>query len=481
MTQAGADSRANYLLKWEAIRSSREAGATTYDLWGLAHAGHRPLQDRLRRPRDPVRRARGTSCWTALGRRTYARGPARPGPRGAHAPRPARAGRARRPRATGATPGATGEPLRPRRELGPSELGGWDAAAVDAPGGHVFQSRAWAEHRAPAGWRRRYLVAGDVRALVLGRPWPTGGGGSAYVPRGPVARRHAVGRGRRGRAAGRHGDRRGARGDRRAPGARRRGRAGGRPRGPADDAAYRPDPRRCRLPRRSPRSSPRATGWRWPSRPAATRRRSWTASPRPPASGSAVPSATGSSSCAGTRPPGDAEGFVRATEDGRRRPGPVLRAAARHRRPARLRVRGSRRVHGLVAPRPGRRPPRLPRGARGRRGRRRAGRPRPVPPRDAAVHRPLRRPGGAPARPPGRDAPAALARDPAGPGRGPHRDGPRRRGRGGRPAGPGARASPRTGCTSTSGRSGPSGWRSPARRSAWHGRGATPPAGRPRS
>ncbi|HEU4672165.1 MAG TPA: peptidoglycan bridge formation glycyltransferase FemA/FemB family protein [Candidatus Limnocylindrales bacterium] len=39
MTEAGADSRANYLLKWEAIRSSRERGATTYDLWGLAHAG----------------------------------------------------------------------------------------------------------------------------------------------------------------------------------------------------------------------------------------------------------------------------------------------------------------------------------------------------------------------------------------------------------------------------------------------------------
>ncbi len=39
MTQAGAESRANYLLKWEAIRSSRDAGATSYDLWGLAHAG----------------------------------------------------------------------------------------------------------------------------------------------------------------------------------------------------------------------------------------------------------------------------------------------------------------------------------------------------------------------------------------------------------------------------------------------------------
>jgi lipid II:glycine glycyltransferase (peptidoglycan interpeptide bridge formation enzyme) len=39
MTAAGAESRANYLLKWEAIRTSREQGATTYDLWGLATGG----------------------------------------------------------------------------------------------------------------------------------------------------------------------------------------------------------------------------------------------------------------------------------------------------------------------------------------------------------------------------------------------------------------------------------------------------------
>ncbi len=39
MTAAGADSRANYLLKWEAIRSSRAGGAAAYDLWGLAHSG----------------------------------------------------------------------------------------------------------------------------------------------------------------------------------------------------------------------------------------------------------------------------------------------------------------------------------------------------------------------------------------------------------------------------------------------------------
>jgi lipid II:glycine glycyltransferase (peptidoglycan interpeptide bridge formation enzyme) len=39
MTPAGADSRANYLLKWEAITSSQAQGAAAYDLWGLAHAG----------------------------------------------------------------------------------------------------------------------------------------------------------------------------------------------------------------------------------------------------------------------------------------------------------------------------------------------------------------------------------------------------------------------------------------------------------
>lgn len=39
MTVAGAESRANYLLKWEAIRSSREQSAQVYDLWGLAHPG----------------------------------------------------------------------------------------------------------------------------------------------------------------------------------------------------------------------------------------------------------------------------------------------------------------------------------------------------------------------------------------------------------------------------------------------------------
>jgi lipid II:glycine glycyltransferase (peptidoglycan interpeptide bridge formation enzyme) len=39
MTKAGADTRANYLLKWEAIRSSCELGAASYDMWGISHGG----------------------------------------------------------------------------------------------------------------------------------------------------------------------------------------------------------------------------------------------------------------------------------------------------------------------------------------------------------------------------------------------------------------------------------------------------------
>lgn len=39
MTDAGAELRANYLLKWEAIRSSRELGAASYDMWGVIGTG----------------------------------------------------------------------------------------------------------------------------------------------------------------------------------------------------------------------------------------------------------------------------------------------------------------------------------------------------------------------------------------------------------------------------------------------------------
>jgi lipid II:glycine glycyltransferase (peptidoglycan interpeptide bridge formation enzyme) len=69
------------------------------------------------------------------------------------------------------------------------ELADWDERTVDAPGGHVYQSRAWAEHRVRAGWEADFLVFDDdgYRALALRRPFPIVAGASAYLPRGPIA------------------------------------------------------------------------------------------------------------------------------------------------------------------------------------------------------------------------------------------------------------------------------------------------------
>jgi peptidoglycan pentaglycine glycine transferase (the first glycine) len=39
MTASGAESRANYLLKWEAIRRASRDNAAVYDMWGIAHPG----------------------------------------------------------------------------------------------------------------------------------------------------------------------------------------------------------------------------------------------------------------------------------------------------------------------------------------------------------------------------------------------------------------------------------------------------------
>lgn len=73
------------------------------------------------------------------------------------------------------------------REASADELARWDVGAVEAPGGHVYQSRAWAAHREATGWRPHFLIASDgAPALALERPWPFVPGGSAYVPRGPA-------------------------------------------------------------------------------------------------------------------------------------------------------------------------------------------------------------------------------------------------------------------------------------------------------
>jgi lipid II:glycine glycyltransferase (peptidoglycan interpeptide bridge formation enzyme) len=73
------------------------------------------------------------------------------------------------------------------RPANPREFEAWDDLVVTPGGGHVYQSMAWARHRAASGWRPHHLVAADGSAvLALERPWPLVGGSSAYLPRGPI-------------------------------------------------------------------------------------------------------------------------------------------------------------------------------------------------------------------------------------------------------------------------------------------------------
>jgi lipid II:glycine glycyltransferase (peptidoglycan interpeptide bridge formation enzyme) len=73
------------------------------------------------------------------------------------------------------------------REATPAELLDWDRLVVEAPGGHVYQSRMWGEQRARLGWQPLHVMLdADHGALVLLRPFPVVGGASAYVPRGPI-------------------------------------------------------------------------------------------------------------------------------------------------------------------------------------------------------------------------------------------------------------------------------------------------------
>ncbi len=73
-------------------------------------------------------------------------------------------------------------------EAEPEQLLDWDRHTVDAPGGNVYQSRAWAEHRAHLGWHPRFLVADDgYRLLSLERRWRLVGGSGAYLSKGPIS------------------------------------------------------------------------------------------------------------------------------------------------------------------------------------------------------------------------------------------------------------------------------------------------------
>ena len=164
MTEAGADSRANYLLKWEAIRSSREQGATTYDLWGLAHSGIAHFKTGFGGREIALRRGVGPRARPARAPDVRGRA-ADPGADGAAAARPPE--RAGRPRGTRAAPGAT--------TRGPGDGGGRGARGGRARRlGRAGRRRARRARAAVAGVGR----APDARAAG-------GRGSSPPAPRGP--------------------------------------------------------------------------------------------------------------------------------------------------------------------------------------------------------------------------------------------------------------------------------------------------------
>jgi lipid II:glycine glycyltransferase (peptidoglycan interpeptide bridge formation enzyme) len=81
----------------------------------------------------------------------------------------------------------TGAGIAPR-EATPAEVADWDRLTVHVPGGHVYQSRTWAEQRSRLGWVPLHVMLGDDHgALVLTRRVPWVGSLSAYIPRGPVS------------------------------------------------------------------------------------------------------------------------------------------------------------------------------------------------------------------------------------------------------------------------------------------------------
>ena len=188
----------------------------------------RPLQDRVRRSRGPLHRGLGPRPEPARAAARYDAAPS-----GARV-RLGAARRGGRAAIGGERGGATERPIeRPRRDRRPSSPTG-TRATVEAPGGHVYQSRAWAEHRqrerlAAALPASRTTAAGRSRSSGRGRSSP---GGSAYLPRGP----------------GRAGRRR--RGPRRAPDRGRRARL------PPTASTSSPPTPRCRPP--TPRSATRS-------------------------------------------------------------------------------------------------------------------------------------------------------------------------------------------------------------------------------
>jgi len=179
-TRDGARGRANYLLKWEAIRSSRERGFEDYDMWGTDQHGLAEFKAGFGgEEREYI------GAWELITDRpgrwvvdSVARVRALSG----SLPRRPAAPRASDDVATV----ANAFPVRVTRAsaIAPE---GWDELTVAAPGGHVMQGTAWAEHRRGQGGEPRFVEFDDGRAaLVILRRSPGLPGTTASVRRGPV-------------------------------------------------------------------------------------------------------------------------------------------------------------------------------------------------------------------------------------------------------------------------------------------------------
>ena len=382
-------------------RASR--GATSYDLWGLATGGIAHFKTGF-----GGREVRYIGAWDLtldpLGRQVYERG----GPRAGCGGRAAATGCGRR-RAS-AYPGADEAmtPAEPRGHRGRAR--GTGTIDRHAPGGHVYQSTAWAEQRARLGWRPRFVRIDDEHpALVLLRRFPWIGGASAYVPRGPVAdpatspRRGAAAAARRPGGLARRGGRR--RRDRcRGPGRRARVRPA------AATAGFHP------IPEIQPSRHRMSLALARDTDDEAVR----SGVTKAPASASTGPSATASPSNATTRRAG--RGAARCSGPGR----PLGRCSRTSRpcsrRPASASASGSGRAtcSSTGGGPPTRRALLVYLEARDGAAERVLGGLDPVPPRRAPLDGPLGRCARRPRDPPGGHAPAPLAGDPAGHPRGPH-------------------------------------------------------------
>lgn len=167
-SSAGAAGRANYLVKWEAIRSSRERGMRRYDMWGTEGAGLAEFKASFG---GDERRYIG--AWELVTNRLVHRG---------------FAGLARIRGRRAAPPGTVAVPRAVHVvDVSTSPPPDWDDRAVSVRGGHVMQGTAWAEHRRSQGADPRFVTFSDGRvALVVLRRQRFAPGLVATCRRGPA-------------------------------------------------------------------------------------------------------------------------------------------------------------------------------------------------------------------------------------------------------------------------------------------------------